>query len=186
MRRLTSAVALTLLAGLLWSAQAQTSLSFTVAGNEVSQGIIIDDTRFGAAFIGLANGTLPGYSGFFAASINYTPAAPGAGVVNHIVGGHWALTVSRYGFHRGTVYGTFDPAGINEVRWNSPEVSPLALRADVLATLSITGGTQPRFEETSGSGSFTGVLDHSPLYDDNPRTISPKVGGVLTLNITTP
>lgn len=183
MRRLLFAATLTLFVGLHWSAQAQSSLTFAVVGNEISPGVIIGNTRYGAAFVGVAKGVQPGYAGFFAASINYSPPAPGAGVVNHIVGGRWAVTVFRYGLYQGTVHGTFDPAGTNEVRWNSPAVSPVALLASIFAKLRVTGGSQ-HFERAGGSGSFQGVLDHSVLYDNNPRTISPKVSGILSLSIT--
>jgi hypothetical protein len=140
---------------------ATTTYTDKVRGLEVSAGTIIGDTRFGATFVGKTTGDLPGV---LVASINYTPSSPGPGVTNTIVGGKWVL--------RGpwdTVYGSF-PGG--KVRWNAN-----GTLAAVEAKMRVRGGSVDGVPVLKGRGTFSGVLDHSPLDQGLP----PTVGGKLSL-----
>lgn len=129
-------------------------------GIEISAGTISGDTRFGATFVGNTSGDL---TGVLVSSVNYTPPSPGPNVTNDIVGGEWALCGPQ-----GTVYGTFTSG---TVQWNVDESL-----ADVAANMTIAGGSINGIP-VSGTGTFSGVLDHRPLQAGLPPTIN----GVLQL-----
>ena len=125
-------------------------------GIEISAGEIIDGTRVGATFIGDVAGDLPGV---LSSSVNYVPPAPGPGVTNTIVGGQWALCGPW-----GTVFGSFTGG---TVQWNADETL-----ADVAANMSVSGGSVNGIAVTGGTGNFGGVLDHRPLVQGLPPTVS--------------
>jgi hypothetical protein len=133
-------------------------------GFEISAGIISADTRYGATFVGDVEGELPGVH---FTSINYTPPSPGGGVTNLVVGGEWALCGSW-----GTLTGSFTDG---TVQWNAD-----GTLADVATNMSVGGGSVNGVALTGGSGTFSGVLDHTPLAQDLP----PIVGGTLELQST--
>ena len=132
-------------------------------GIETSAGTISGDTRLGATFIGEMAGDLPGD---LISSVNYTPPSPGPGVTNTIVGGEWSLCGAW-----GTLFGTFTNG---TVRWNSDETL-----ADVESNISVLGGSVNGVPVSDGTGTFGGVLDHRPLAQGLPPTIS----GTLQLHI---
>jgi hypothetical protein len=125
-------------------------------GIEISAGEIVGDTRVGATFIGDVAGDLPGV---LSSSVNYVPPAPGPGVTNTIVGGQWALCGAW-----GTVFGSFTGG---TVQWNADETL-----ADVAADTSVLGGSVNGIPVSGGAGSFVGVLDHRPLIQGLPPTVS--------------
>lgn len=125
-------------------------------GIEISAGEIVDGTRVGATFVGDVAGDLPGV---LSSSVNYVPPAPGPGVTNTIVGGQWALCGSW-----GTVFGSFTGG---TVQWNADETL-----ADVATNMSILGGSVNGIPVSGGAGSFVGVLDHRPLIQGLPPTVS--------------
>lgn len=125
-------------------------------GIEISAGEIVGGTRVGATFVGDVAGDLPGV---LSSSVNYVPPAPGPGVTNTISGGGWALCGPW-----GTVFGSF--AG-GTVQWNADETL-----AEVAANMSVLGGSVNGIPVTGGAGSFGGVLDHRPLVQGLPPTVS--------------
>ncbi len=125
-------------------------------GIEISAGTIVGDTRFGATFVGEVAGNLPGN---LIASVNYTPPAPGPNVINNVVGGEWALCGPQ-----GTVFGSFTGG---TVRWNADETL-----ADVTANMNVLGGSVNGVSVSGGAGTFRGVLDHRPLVQGLPPTVS--------------
>lgn len=125
-------------------------------GIEISAGTILSDIRFGAAFVGEVAGNLPGV---LIASVNYTPPAPGPNVTNEVVGGEWALCGPQ-----GTIFGSFSGG---TVRWNTDETL-----ADVAANMNIVGGSVNGVSVSDGTGTFRGVLDHRPLAQGLPPTVS--------------
>jgi hypothetical protein len=131
-------------------------------GIETSAGTISGDTRLGASFIGEMAGDLPGV---LISSVNYTPASPGAGVTNNIVGGEWALCGAW-----GTLFGTFTKG---TVQWNSDETL-----ANVEANMSLLGGSVNSVPVSDGAATFSGVLDHRPLAQGLP----PAIGGTLQVH----
>src|SRR3712207_3758033 len=94
-------------------------------GIEISEGVIVAGTRYGATFVGELAGDLPGVLG---ASINYVPPSPGPGVTNTIVGGQWSLCGPW-----GALFGSFTGGA---VVWNAD-----GTLADVTAHMSVLGGT---------------------------------------------
>ncbi len=124
-------------------------------GVEISAGTISGDTRLGATFIGEVSGDLPGV---LISSVNYTPPSPGPSVTNNLVGGEWALCGPW-----GTIYGTFTGGA---VQWNADESL-----ADVAANMTVAGGSINGIP-VSGTGTFSGVLDHRPLQAGLPPTIN--------------
>lgn len=130
-------------------------------GFEISAGTISGGTRIGTTFVGDAGGDLPGV---LFASVNYTPPSPGGGVTNTIVAGEWAMCGSW-----GTLFGSFTDG---TVQWNANETL-----ADVVANMSVLGGSVNGVAISSGGGTFSGVLDHTPLAQGLP----PTVGGALEL-----
>jgi hypothetical protein len=148
--------------------QAATPASYTDTvvpgrGYEISAGTISGETRFGATFVGDVDGGLPGV---FFSSVNYAPPSPGLGVANYVVGGEWALCGSW-----GALYGSFTD-GV--VQWNAD-----GSLADVGTDMSVLGGTVNGVPVSGGSGSFGGVLDHTPLAQGLP----PTIGGTLQLQV---
>lgn len=140
-------------------ASAPTTYTDTVVpgrGIEISAGQIVGDTRMGATFIGDVAGDLPGV---LASSVNYVPPAPGPGVTNTIVGGQWALCGAW-----GTVFGSFTGG---TVQWNADETL-----ADVVSQMRVLGGSVNHMPVSGGAGSFVGVLDHRPLIQGLPPTVS--------------
>ncbi len=125
-------------------------------GIETSAGTISGDTRFGVTFIGEMAGDLPGV---LVSSANYTPPSPGPNITNNIVGGEWALCGPW-----GTVFGSFTGG---TVQWNADETL-----ADVVADMGVLGGSVNGIPVTAGTGTFGGVLDHRPLAQGLPPTIS--------------
>lgn len=125
-------------------------------GIEISAGTIVGDTRFGATFVGEVAGNLPGV---LIASVNYTPPAPGPNATNNVVGGEWALCGPQ-----GTVFGSFTGG---TVRWNADETL-----ANVTTNMHVLGGTVNGVSVSGGTGTFTGVLDHRPLAQGLPPTVS--------------
>ena len=133
----------------------------TIQGIEISPGIVdtVHDIRYGAAFAARATGALPGA---VVVAVNYTPASPGAFITNVIIGGHWALTVTRNGRFIGTIYGkATDGAAV----WDDTGTV-----AAINVILAIEGGTR-RFAGVTGTGAFVGTLDHGPLAVGHPPTI---------------
>lgn len=124
-------------------------------GVEISAGTISGGTRLGATFVGEVSGDLPGT---LISSVNYTPPSPGPSVTNNIVGGEWALCGPW-----GTLYGTFTGGA---VQWNADESL-----ADVAANMIVAGGSINGIP-VSGTGNFSGVLDHRPLQAGLPPTIN--------------
>src|SRR5215213_9645326 len=125
-----------------------TAYTDSVQGIEFSEGTVVDDTRFGASFAGQATGELPGY---LVASTDYTPPSPGPDVTNNIVGGGWTLLGER-----GTIFGSFTGGA---VRWNTD-----GTLAEVVADMSVLGGSVDGTTiPSSGTGTFSGMLDHTPL-----------------------
>jgi hypothetical protein len=141
------------------STSVPTTYSDTVVlgrGIETSAGEIVAGTRVGATFIGDVAG---GLTGVLSSSVDYVPPAPGPGVTNTIVGGRWALCGSW-----GTVFGSFT---WGTVQWNADETL-----ADVTINMSILGGSVNGIPVSDGAGSFVGVLDHKPLIQGLPPTVS--------------
>lgn len=163
MRRFILALALTVI-GMPGMAlgQSVTSHVDTIQGIEISPGIVdtVHDIRYGAAFAARATGALPGA---IVVAVNYTPASPGPGIINVIIGGHWALTVTRNGRFIGTIYGK---ATTGTAVWD--RTGTVATIDDLM--LAIEGGTR-RFAGVTGTGAFVGTLDHGPLAVGHPPTI---------------
>lgn len=162
----TSSTTASLPASVTPQASTATSYTNTVVGGrgyEISAGTISGDTRYGATFIGDLSGELPGV--FFSA-INYTPPSPGLGVTNYITGGEWALCGSW-----GVLYGTFTDGA---VAWNADGTF-----AEVATRMVVSGGIVNGVGVGGGSGSFAGLLNHTPLSLGLPPTIS----GTLQLDI---
>jgi hypothetical protein len=140
-------------------ATAPTTYADTVVpgrGIEISAGQIVGDTRMGATFIGDIVGDLPGV---LASSVNYMPPAPGPGVTNTIVGGQWVLWGPW-----GTVFGYLS-GGM--VQWNTDKTL-----AHVVGEMRVLGGSVNGIPVSGGAGSFVGVLDHRPLVQKLPPTVS--------------
>ena len=138
-------------------------------GIETSAGTLVGDTTVGASFVGEVTGDLPGV---LVASSNYTPPFPGPGVTNNIVGGEWALCGAW-----GAVYGSFVGGS---VQWSADASRPDGTLADVVADMSVLGGSVNGVGASpGGAGTFSGVLDHRPLDQGLP----PTVGGTLQLQI---
>jgi hypothetical protein len=132
-------------------------------GIEVSPGIIIAGTRYGAAFTGLSFGDLPGT---WVVTIRYNnPPAPKPGVTNHIVGGSWLLNVYQFGVYRGSIWGVVTGG---TATWPSQGDQV----ADVKAGLSITGGSGAFSGALGAQGTFTGKLSHV--------TFPPTMSGTLS------
>lgn len=168
LERLTGTSTTTASLPALATSQASTATSYTNTvvegrGYEISEGTISGDTRYGATFVGDVGGELPGV--FFSA-INYTPPSPGSGVTNYITGGEWALCGSW-----GALYGNFTDG---TVTWNADGTF-----AEVAPSMVVSGGSINGVGIFGGSGSFGGVLDHTPLAQGLPPTIS----GTLQLDI---
>lgn len=147
-------------------ASTATSYTNTVVGGrgyEISAGAISGDTRYGATFVGDVGGELPG---LFFSAINYTPPSPGPGVTNYVTGGEWALCGSW-----GVLYGNFTDG---TVTWNADGTF-----AEVATNMVVSGGSVNGVVVAGGSGSFGGVLDHTPLAQGLP----PTIGGTLQLDI---
>lgn len=166
LERLTGTSTTTASSPALVTPQASTATSYTNTvvegrGYEISAGTISGDTRYGATFIGDIGGELPG---LFFSAINYTPPSPGSGVTNYITDGEWALCGSW-----GALYGNFTDG---TVAWNADGTF-----AEVSANMVVSGGSINGV--VGGSGSFGGVLDHTPLSQGLPPTIS----GTLQLDI---
>ena len=141
-----------------------TAYTDSVQGIEFSEGTVVDDTRFGASFAGQATGELPGY---LVASTDYTPPSPGPDVTNNIVGGGWTLLGER-----GTIFGSFTGGA---VRWNAD-----GTLAEIVADMSVQGGSVDGTTIPSGgTGTFSGMLDHTPLSQGLPPTIN----GTLQVNL---
>lgn len=141
-----------------------TAYTDSVQGIEFSEGTVVDDTRFGASFAGQATGELPGY---LVASTDYTPPSPGPDVTNNIVGGGWTLLGER-----GTIFGSFTGGA---VRWNAD-----GTLAEIVADMSVLGGSVDGTTIPSGgTGTFSGMLDHTPLSQGLPPTIN----GTLQVNL---
>jgi len=154
------ALVLTSLAGTF--ARAATTYNDTVSGIEIFPGFVVGEVRYGATFVGRAAGDLPGY---IAASINYTPPNPGAGVTNTVVGGRWTVSVYEGGELQGRLTGRITGGAAT---WNA-----IGTLASINLALSVASGTGAYYGAT-GAGSFTGFLSH--------LTFPPQWGGALTLN----
>lgn len=168
--RFAIAVTFTLLSGLPGTVRAQSTPSVrvdTVQAIEIFPGIPVAerDTRFGVAFAGRVSGDLPG---FLAATVNYTPANPGPNVTNEIVGGSWAITVRQNNRILGTVFGHVTEG---TAVWDANGII-----ATIDATVSVEGGTKA-FAGAKGTGLFDGTLDHTPLTNKRPPTLT----GTLSL-----
>jgi len=161
--------AITVLAGCIAGASANPipPLQDTWHGIEIFPGIIINNVRYGATFVGTATGDLPGV---WSVSINYTPPNPGVGVVNNIVGGQWSLNVVNNGHSVGTLFGRVDRGGT--ATWNT--TGNTATMAMLEGSLTITGGTGS-FAGHTGTGQFTGTLSH--------LTFPPTIAAAITLNV---
>ncbi len=163
MKRLSFALPLTLVAGLLWPslASAQTTYTDVLQGLEISPGIVVGNTRVGTTFIGQAAGQLPGT---WAISVNYSPPAPGPNVTNNLIRGTWELTVFQNRRIVGTVFGKV----VNgQAVWNADGTV-----ADVSANLTVIGGTGV-LAGARGTGAFTGRLSH--------LVFPPRISGTLQL-----
>lgn len=155
------------------AATAATPATYALRGIEISQGIIIDDTRFGATFVGATQGiagSALGTTGTWSVSVNYNnPPSPGPNVRNHIVGGFWSLTVYKNNRVLGSVWGTVVGG---ETEWNDA-----GTKANVTANLQIQGGSGI-FRGSSGIAVFgptgsPGTLSH--------QTFPPTISGPLVL-----
>jgi len=122
-------------------------------GIEISPGIIIKGVRVGTAFVGWADGDLPGT---WAISFRYSPPHPGPGIPNVILGGAWSLAVRQSGRVVGRLYGNVEEG---MALWN-PKEEPE--EAAVCVHLSILGGTG-RFSRARGEAFFEGTLSHEPI-----------------------
>jgi hypothetical protein len=116
-----------------------------------------------ASFLGQASGKLPGVMN---ATITYTGGSPGPNVKEAITGGNWVLS-GRWG----RVFGSFSNG---TVQWN-----PDGTIANVTANLLISGGKVKGKSVSGGQGTFEGALDHRPLAQGLPPTVS----GTLQLTI---
>lgn len=134
-----------------------------VQGVETSTGTVAGNARYGATFAGSVHGD-PG--GILAASANYTPAFPGPGITNTIIGGSWSLSIYRDGRFQGTLFG---PLAAGQVRWN-PDVT----EATMTARLEVSGGTGS-YLGARGAATFSGNLVH--------LTYPPTVAGSIHLGL---
>jgi hypothetical protein len=169
-KRLALALVLVLLAGTFGSSQAQstpTTKTQTVNAVEIFPGILDSeqDIKFAVTFLGTTSGDL---GGFITAAVNFTPSEVGAGLTNIIVGGNWAIAVYRNGRFQGTLFGQVTGG---TVVWDDTGDT-----AAVSATVNIKGGTG-NFRRVTGTGTFEGTLDHTPLANRRP----PKLTGTLQL-----
>src|ERR1044072_3568434 len=153
-KHLAFAIALTFLAGLFWSAQAQNRLN-TLKGIEVAPGV--EDAEKGvingASFLGKTSGLYPGS---FFMSLNYTTESFGTlqtvQTRNIITIGTWSLPVYRSSQYLGALYGRVVDG---TMVWNSANTV-----ATVNIILSLDGGTQ-KFEKASRQAEFVGTLDRT-------------------------
>lgn len=170
-KRLVFAVALTLLAGLFWSAQAQVmppSKAISVQGIETTIGTAENDKgdMYGCTWLGKTSGYMPGS---FFMSMNYTrssgafigisPPQP-ISLSDTITGGTWSLPVYVYNRYVGALYGHVDSG---TMEWKDTGGV-----AAVDMMLVIDGGTKA-FTGVSGKGTFSGTLNR--ITKDKP-TIS--------------
>lgn len=150
MQRLTLAIVLAISGLLLWAAPVRadrpTSIVDLIRGEEQSTGTIDGNVRRGVRFTGTATGTLPGT---FEVTVDYTPARPVCGGANRITGGTFSLNTAD-----GTLTGRIVNGGV--------AFDPVCLNGVVTAGLVITGGTGA-FQGARGQGSFSGLLDHTPI-----------------------
>jgi hypothetical protein len=165
LRRLALAAPIMVIAAVVAAEALPPARLFTapVQGVETSTGTVVGGVRYGASFSGMVRGDP---AGTLSASANYTPAFPGPGVANAIVGGNWSLAVYKDGRFRGMLFG---PLAAGTVRWNMD-----ATEATMDATLMISGGTGS-YISAHGSAAFTGTLVH--------LTYPPTVAGTLTLRL---
>lgn len=161
--RLGLLAALSAFGSLAWPEVAAAATD-TLAGIEVSPGVIIGDVRVGTAFVGQAAGDLPGR---WAVTIRYTPPHPGANVTNNILGGTWALEVWRQRRLVGTIYGTVESGG--QAVWDEKGII-----ANLKVPLIIRGGTG-KWRNASGTGTFDGRLSHAYVI--------PRIKGTLILDL---
>jgi hypothetical protein len=149
------AIALTFLAGLIGSAQAQTKIT-TLQGIEVSSGLESGErgVTYGVSFLGKTTGVLPGS---FFMSLNHTSFLSPDSPINTINGGTWSLAVYQYNRYLGAIYGRVAEGSMN---WKAPDTV-----AAVNITLIVDGGTRI-FTGMSGKGTFSGTLNR--MMADKP------------------
>jgi hypothetical protein len=150
-KHLACAIALTFLAGLSWSAQAQNRLT-TIKGIEATPGVETPERGVinGTSFLGKTSGLYPGS---FFMSLNYTTQSFGFSQTQNIITiGTWSLPVYRANQYLGAVYGRVVDGTMD---WNSDKTI-----ATVNITMSVDGGTQT-FEKSNGKANFVGTLDRT-------------------------
>ena len=149
-KRLGFAIALTFIAGLFWSTQAQVVTKATkVQSIEISTGTESPDRGVvhGTSFLGKTTGTFPGS---FFISMDYSGKSM---TTNIITIGSWSLPVYRANQYQGAIYGRVVDG---TMEWNADKTI-----ATVNIALSVEGGTQT-FSRSIGKGSFVGTLNRTP------------------------
>ena len=159
-KQLVFAIALTFLAGLFWSAQAQVippSKAITIQGIEISSGIAESDKDevYGCSWLGKTSGSFPGS---FFMSMNYTQSSnalsgPQPYLLDIVTSGTWSLPVYANNRYLGAIYGHV-VSGTME--WQDLSKSFAAVNM----TLFIDGGTK-NFAGISGKGIFSGTLNRA-------------------------
>lgn len=141
--------------------------AYKLHGVEIFPGIgtpISYTTRYGATFVAVERGetrvTLAGW-------VNYTPIFFKPHTECTVVGGRWWLVASKGVRCQGMLHGSFTGG---KVRWNKD-----AKLAEVCVRLKVSGGTGA-YQNSSGAGNLTAVLNHLPFPPSPPR-----IGGTLEL-----
>ncbi|MGB7924068.1 MAG: hypothetical protein WCF57_12550 [Pyrinomonadaceae bacterium] len=153
-KHLACAIALTFLAGLLGSVQAQNRLT-TLKGIEVAAGTEDGERGIinGASVLGKTTGVWPGS---FFLSLNYEQTSfssfPSVPTENAIKSGTWSLPIYRADKYLGAMFGRVIEG---TMQWNSDKTI-----AKVTITLSVDGGTQT-YAKANGKGYFVGTLDRT-------------------------
>ena len=157
-KHLAFAIALTFIAGLIWSAQAQVPLRIrtaTVQGIEISPGIEGTEGLYGTSYVGRTTGQWPGS---FFVSLNYARSGAPIGIsppeyislFDNIAGGTWSMPIYNT-LYRGAIYGQVYSGTIE---WNDFSKSTATVNLELI----IDGGTK-NFAGVSGKGTFSGTLN---------------------------
>ena len=161
-KHLAFAIALTFIAGLFWSTQAQVTAKATkLQSIEISTGTESPERGVvnGISFLGKTTGSYPGS---FFMSMDYSGKSQ---ATNIITIGSWSLPVYRANQYQGAIYGRVVDG---TMEWNADKTI-----ATVKIALSIEGGTQT-FSRSIGQGSFVGTLNRTTRG-------KPTLNGTLTL-----
>jgi hypothetical protein len=133
--------------------------TYEVYGKEISPGIAIkhNDTRYGATFIGIGQGTVPAAT--WSASINYQPIALVFQETNTVNSGTCTVN-SLQSNHPGSLKGKIDSGGT--VYWYSQKKNGEVAKAQIHISMTFgSSGTGAYAGITSGS--FDGILDHTTI-----------------------